>query len=301
MLLRPGKTIDEAIKMLDDLSRGGHGLGDVSNIIPHIGSASFDQLMTPAVLAYERWTESAQRELRTIFRDGPIVDRPRAEKYWIIIGSAPALARTASMIRTELPELRSYFFQVANDLRITKARFSQTSRWVLDTNDLLHYYRLDTVPWVTIYGKNVHIMLPQVVIDEIDSKSYDAGPSIQRRARGVYRMLELLLEQADGDGRIALKDGAPFEILFDTPGEPRLPNNDDEIIARAVELQQVVHPGIVTIVSRDIGMRTRALAHGLRVSKIPDKYLIREDQLSTADLNAALTSITGSIGEDQEA
>ena len=39
-------------------------------------------------------------------------------------------------------------------------------------------------------------------------------------------------------------------------------------------------------------MRARALAQGLKVSKIPDKYLIREDALSTVDMEAALTAIT---------
>jgi rRNA-processing protein FCF1 len=298
MLLRPGKTIDEAIKLLDDISQGG--LNDVSNRIPHIGSPSFDQLMTPAVLAYERWTASAQRELRTVFRDGPVVDRLRAEKYWLIVGSTTASSRTATMLHTELSELRSYFNDAANDLRAIKAEFSQTSRWVLDTNDLLHYYRLDTIPWTSIYGKGAHIMLPHVVIDEIDSKSYSAGQSIQKRARGVYRMLERLLEQAGTGGRTILNDGTAFEILADNPDEPRLPNNDDEIVARAVALQQVVYPGQVTIVTRDIGMRARALAQGLRASKIPDKYLIREENLSTADLEMALTAISPQAKEDVE-
>ena len=138
------------------------------------------------------------------------------------------------------------------------------------------------------------------MIDEIDSKSYEAGPSIQRRARGVYRMIERLLEQADQNGRAVLKDGTIFEILADNPDEPRLPNNDDEIVARAVALQQAVYPGQVTIVTRDIGMRTRALAQELKVGKIPDKYLIREEKLSTVDLDAALTAISPQTDEGAE-
>jgi rRNA-processing protein FCF1 len=290
MLLRSGKTIDEAIQQLDDLVQTG--LNDVSNLIPHIGSPSFEQLIVPAVLAYERWTQSTQKQLRAIFRDGPVIDRLRAEKYWIIVGSTQISSQTASMLYAELAELRSYFAEIANDLRVIKARFPQTSRWVLDTNGLLHYYRLDSIPWRSIYSKDAHIMIPHVVIDEIDSKSYSAGPSIQRRARGVYRMLEQLLEQADEENRIVLRDGTVLEVLADDPDEPRLPNNDDEIVARAVALQQIVYPGKVTVITRDIGMRTRALAQGLTVAKIPDKYLIREDKLSTSDLNQALTAIS---------
>jgi predicted ribonuclease YlaK len=204
------------------------------------------------------------------------------------------------MLNTELGELRAFFNEVANQLRLIKEKFPPTSRLVLDTNDLLHYYRLDTIPWVAIYGKGTRIMLPHVVIDEIDSKSYNAGTSIQRRARGVYRMLENLLDSADDSGRASLKDGTIFEILADDPEEPRLPNNDDEIVARTVALQQAIHPAVATIVTRDIGMRTRAMAAGLKVSKLPDKYLIHEDNLSTPVMDQALTSISPSESEGQE-
>ena len=48
MRLRSGKTIGDAIKLLEGLS--ADGLNDVSNNIPHVGSASFSKLMTPAIL-----------------------------------------------------------------------------------------------------------------------------------------------------------------------------------------------------------------------------------------------------------
>jgi rRNA-processing protein FCF1 len=295
MLLRAGKTYDDAIKLLDDIAQGG--LNDVSNTIPHIGSPSFNQLMTPALLRYEAWTASTQKQLREIFIEGPVVDRLRAEKYWLIVGSMLVSARVASMIHTELGELRSYFLDVANDLRVIKARYGRGPWVVLDTNDLLHYYRLDNIPWSSLYGKDIRVAIPHVVIDEIDSKSYTAGPKFQKRARGVYRMFEMLLDRMKSDGSVILNDGTAFEILADEVGYRRLPNNDDEIVARAATLQQAASPKVVTVVTRDIGMRARALAQGLKVGKIPDKYLIREDNLSASDLDAALTDISSHAEE----
>jgi rRNA-processing protein FCF1 len=298
MLLRPGKTYEQAIKLLDEMWQGG--LNNVENVIPHIGSASFNQLMAPAVLSYERWTELAQKELRAVFADSSVIERLHAERYWIIVGSPPASARTASMIHAELSELRIYFLELANKLREIAAKFPQGSWLVLDTNDLLHYYRMDAIPWSSLYGKGVRVAIPHVVIDEIDSKSYSAGPTIQRRARGVYRMLENLLGRIDAHGSVELGDGTPFEILADEAGQQRLPNNDDEIVARAAALQQAIYPWTVTLVTRDIGMRARARAQGLKAEKIPDKYLIREDNLSKADMDAALTSITPASIKIQE-
>jgi rRNA-processing protein FCF1 len=288
--LQIGKTYDEAIESLDDLTRGG--LNDTENRIPLIGSPSFSQLMTPAVLAYERWTESAGKKLRAVFRDDAIYGRLRAEKYWIIMGSSAVSPQTASMIHSELSELRNFFMDLVNKLGTIKARYPQAPYLVLDTNALLHYYRLDVVPWSRIFKKDIRIALPHVVIDEIDTKSYNAGPTIQRRARGVYRMLELLLTDIENTGSAELPDGTAFEILADEPGHHRLPNNDDEIVARAAMLQQVIYPCALTLVTRDIGMRARAMTQRLSVAKIPDKYLIREDHLATPDMDAALTSIS---------
>jgi rRNA-processing protein FCF1 len=300
LLLRPGKSYDDAIRLLDDMVQGG--LADVSNGMPHIGSPSFQQMMPPALLRYERWTEMAQRQLRETFTESRVIDRLRAERYWLIVGSPPALPRTASMIQSEVSELRSYFTDLANELREQKIRLGSSSALVLDTNDLLHYYRMDTIPWTSIYGKGVRVVLPHVVIDEIDAKSYSAGQNIQRRARGVYRMLERLLDLNNGARDLKLNDGTPFEVLADEIGHTRLPNNDDEIVLCATLLQQAISPNTGTIVTRDIGMRARALAQGLSVAKIPDKYLIREDRLATSDLEAALAEIsepTPGSGDDQ--
>ena len=106
MLLRPGKTYDQAIKLLDGLAQGG--LNNVENAIPHIGSASFSQLMTPAVLSYQRWTESAQREFREIFADSSIIDRLRGEQYWHRLGSfnwpSPGSSRSSTMRVAATPQ-----------------------------------------------------------------------------------------------------------------------------------------------------------------------------------------------------
>jgi rRNA-processing protein FCF1 len=250
-------------------------------------------MMPAALLRYERWTESAQRELRQVFATESIVSRLRADRYWIIVSSPPGLPRTASLIHSELSELRNYFTEKANELRVMKAKYPQANWLVLDTNDLLHYYRFDQVPWKALYGKNVRVAMPHVVIDEVDSKSYNAGAKIQQRARGIYRVLETLLDRLGPDGQAAaLADGTPFTILTEEPGYDRMPNNDDEIVAQALALQQSVHPGAVTLITRDIGMRARAVARGVTAAKMPDKYLIREEALATSDLEIALEVVT---------
>jgi hypothetical protein len=90
-------------------------------------------------------------------------------------------------------------------------------------------------------------------------------------------------------------------ILADDPGHLRLPNNDDEIVARASFVQQAISPRKVTVVTRDNGMPTRARVRLLGAEKINDKYLIPADGLSAADLDAAVVYIEPAAQNDGQA
>jgi predicted ribonuclease YlaK len=197
------------------------------------------------------------------------------------------------MLNTELGELAVFFMECANELRLQQERFRRFSgrTLVLDTNDLLHYQRFDKIPWTSLYGKATRVVIPHIVIDEIDRKSYAEGEKFPKRARGVYRLLESYLEQIETEGFGTLPDGTGLEVLADEPGHQRLSNNDDEVVVRAAYLQQAVTPTSVTVVTRDIGMRVRARSRLLRAEKLDDKYLIPSDGLRGQDLDAALKSL----------
>ncbi|MEU0948515.1 PIN domain-containing protein [Streptomyces canus] len=131
---------------------------------------------------------------------------------------------------------------------------------VLDTNDLLHYMRFDKIPWQRIYGAGTSVMIPHVVIDEIDKKSYDTNATgVRKRARAVFALLEGVLTQIEAGGQAVVNNGETvIDVLRDEPGHLRLPNNDDEIVARACYLQQAIAPTPVTVVTGDNRMRARA-------------------------------------------
>ncbi|WP_226652338.1 PIN domain-containing protein [Streptomyces hydrogenans] len=108
------------------------------------------------------------------------------------------------------------------------------------------------------------------------------------RARGVFALLEqTLTEQRQGE---ATAGGVRIEVLLDEPQHVRLPNNDDEIVARACELQQAIAPVQVTVLTGDNGMRARALAWGLEAEKLPEKYRI--EQITARQKDEYLQTIT---------
>jgi len=162
----------------------------------------------------------------------------------------------------------------------------------LDSNDFLHYERFDNIPWSTIYRKDAWVVIPHVVLDEIDRKSYEEGSKIRKRARGAYKLFEGLFDHIDSEGYTTLRDGSSCLIMADDPGHRRMPNNDDEIVARAAFLQQALRPGQVTIITRDIGMRARAMAQHLRAESLPEKYLLPSDGLSSGELRENLVALS---------
>jgi hypothetical protein len=292
MLLKPGKTCEEVIKLLDDIVQGK--LNDIRNTIPHPGGSGYPQLMNSAILEYENWTGDIIRKLHEVFVSSELTTMLRGEKYWIIVASDHGSPRTAPMMRSELSNLAKEFAYTANELRTLQARFAGRSGrcLVLDSNDFLHYERFDNIPWSTIYRKGAWVVIPHVVLDEIDRKSYEEGSKTRKRARGAYKLLEGLFDHIDSEGYTTLRDGSSCLIMADDPGHRRMPNNDDEIVARAAFLQQALSPGQVTIITRDIGMRARAMAQRLRAESLPEKYLLSGDGLSSAELRENLTALS---------
>ncbi|MDT0485307.1 PIN domain-containing protein [Streptomyces doebereineriae] len=280
------------------------GLTNVQNAVPHVrgpmlsddGWNNFAQ----ARRTYDEWTLEAGTELLGVFADRSVAGRLRGDRYDAIMHRQFSADRHANLMHTELQELRTYFMELANELRRIQESFSRhrVRTVVLDTNDLLHYMRFDKIPWQRIYGAGTSVMIPHVVIDEIDKKSYDTHDTgVRKRARAVFALLERVLTQIEKDGQAVVNNGeTDVDVLRDEPGHVRLPNNDDEIVARACYLQQAIAPAPVTVVTGDNGMRARALSWGLKARVLDEKYRI--ERLSAAEKAANEQAITFEVPAD---
>ncbi|MFF0384332.1 PIN domain-containing protein [Streptomyces sp. NPDC004286] len=299
-MLRAGTTCTDAIRFLEnDLLAGS--LNDVSNRIPHTmrTGAEAEAEMRAARQRYDEWTWWAAEELNRRFSDREIAGQLRAGRYRAIL--AAPLHEARLMMYSEIAELRDYFRSVANRVRALQERYGRAGavRYaVLDTNTTLHFTRFDKVPWQKVLGKGTAVMVPHVVVDEIDTKSYQTGDrKISRRARGVFRLLETVLEA--GPEKAAADDGTLVFIAADEPGHARLPVPDDELVAAALRLRQAVAPSEVVVVSRDIGVRTRAGTWELPAQPLPDMYLIEGGELRRPELEQAAAELVPGGGVPQ--
>ncbi len=271
---------------------------NIQSAVPYIMRGGGATLRTEHIKAlhqvvnrYDQCTLDATSELLEVFADRSVAARMRGERYNAIVYGDFTAERLTQLLNVELRELRTYFMELANELRRMRERYRhhQSRTVVLDTNDLLHYSRYDKIPWHTVFGKGTVVVIPHVVVDEIDKKSYATSDSIRRRARGVFALLEeTLAAQRDGQATVG---ETVVEVMLDEPGHVRLPNNDDEIVARACYLKQAIAPTPVTVITGDNGMRARALAWGLNADKLPEKYKIeRIGAKERAENLAAITA-----------
>jgi hypothetical protein len=138
---------------------------------------------------------------------------------------------------------------------------------------------LDFRPLLQIREDPVHVLVPIVVVDELDGLKKSKNPHERWRAGYTLAVLDRVFASSTGPAQLTPEDfsalgsgGIPrgevtIELVFDPPGHVRLPINDDEIIDRVMTVQPLAGRE-VTLLTYDTGQSTRARSAGLRVRKL---------------------------------
>jgi predicted ribonuclease YlaK len=149
---------------------------------------------------------------------------------------------------------------------------------VLDTSVYIEHddklEKLDIAPDLTPFpDKRLHLLVPMVVIDELDGIK-NKGEELKRwRAAYAIGVLERIFspdQRMRGllrEGEYGIRGAVDMEILYDPPGHIRLPVNDDEIVDRALAAKPLAGKA-VTLVTFDTGQAFRARHADLPVMKL---------------------------------
>ena len=90
---------------------------------------------------------------------------------------------------------------------------------VLDTNALLHYTRFDQLPWrERLHPEPIRLVVPLVVVDELDGKKYARREEFQQRARELLTLIDGYVTASPPVGYSTIRDGITFEVLPDELG-----------------------------------------------------------------------------------
>lgn len=252
--------------------------------------------------AYLEWALGAVRILRPKFAASDVDDLVLTRRYWHLqsVGHVD-LQLAPLLVQTEINE------RVAA-LQAEQARFSEEERrWqrgrivVLDTSAVIHGPKLwewDPADSLGLRDMPVHLVVPILVMDELDGLKESTKQHTRHRARATLKWIADQLNAwasarireggvEDTDDGTRVRGDVYLEVLLDEPGHRRLPIEDDEIVDRASEIASLSGRE-VTLVTNDVGQAHRARLAGLTVSMVAEPiYDVDIQEAARAEKQAA--------------
>jgi hypothetical protein len=257
----------------------------------------------PALYAYFDWVDNAVRVLQNQISAADLDRLVLTRRYELLLSTAGRSMEDADLetrivnglLDNELDQRVAAFGAACEALERQIKRWSRPGEFVVaDTSVYItHPDKLEEIDFAAVLGARelpIHLIVPVVVIDELDGLKQSKDGRTRGRARYTLAVLDRVSEYNPVAGLLRAEDfsalktgGIPrgevtVELLFDPPGHVRLPINDDEIIDRALAIEPLAGRP-VTLLTYDTGQSTRARAAGLRVHKLAQPT---EDELPGA-------------------
>ncbi|WP_330335756.1 PIN domain-containing protein (plasmid) [Streptomyces sp. NBC_00536] len=257
MRLKPGYTLDIAEKDLAAALVKWQNLHD-----------NQDQLWTK----YFQTVTDTHTQLSQALTDPDLGAGLYEGQYWQLAttaGASPMLHGTlVREVRRQIAAIEGAQEQV-KQLRLYAERPGVAI--VYDTNALNHWSRPDEVKWTEVLrengleGKLARLVIPLVVIDELDQQKSGTNPLSEKAAKAI-RFLEKALEDTAPGQAVEVRSDATLEVRLDPPGHRR-GDPDMEILLCAAELDQL---GVQTrVLSNDFGLHLRARSMSLVPMRLP--------------------------------
>lgn len=147
----------------------------------------------------------------------------------------------------------------------------------LDTNIFLHFKNFEQIPWAELAKDNdFKIIVSDIVAGEIDKHKDSAKGKIQKRAKTISKLFgEVFL---DGNTiSVALEYSISYpEKLLDEEKAKFNPSSQDDQILMGILASDYPKEDVV-VVSYDNPILIKAKAYGLRILKMPDEFLLKEE------------------------
>ncbi|GAB3161006.1 PIN domain-containing protein [Microbispora hainanensis] len=236
---------------------------------------------------YLRWVDDAVYTLRGRISSADLDRLILTRRYWMLQPLTTAHLVQGTMqrvINAELSERVSDLEAAVKALKHQIARWSRDGVFVVpDTSMFIQHpdkiADMDLRRHLGIRQEPVHLLLPIIVIDELDSLKKSKSEHERWRARHTLQVLDDRLRNPSEPGELRPEDYTPLnnggiprgqvtvEIVFDSPGHTRLPIPDDEIVDAALRIEPLAGRRVM-LITYDTSQSMRARAAGLSVVKI---------------------------------
>jgi rRNA-processing protein FCF1 len=146
---------------------------------------------------------------------------------------------------------------------------------VYDTNMLNHWHQPGDILWHDVLqsaGEEVlfaRLVVPLLVIDELDRQKYGNG-DLAKRAATAIRYLERILRSSKPGEPVRLRDKVTLEVWGDR--DDRSEDVDLSVIRCAADLANLCGGPGARVVTGDSGMQLRANQMGIKALRLPNSY-----------------------------
>jgi PIN domain len=244
------------------------------------------------LLAYLEWTSNAARSLANLISSDDLDELVLTKRYERLLSGVGNMTSDEvevqrvvnGLVSTELNERTAAFGAAVAAVEEQISRWSRLGEFVMpDTSFYItHPDKLKETDFAAVVetrGAPIHVLVPIVVVDELDRLKESKDRHVRWRAGHTLGVLDELFTSPAGQPCLRIGDfsalqtgGIPrgeitMELVFDPPGHVRLPINDDEIIDRAMAVEPLAARP-VTLLTYDTGQSMRARAAGIPAKKL---------------------------------
>lgn len=233
--------------------------------------------------AYLRWANIAASRLRNQVTDAEIDRLVLTRAYYaLVVLTREPTPQIGEMVDRELNARLTDLEAAQEALAALRGRWPAAAFVVLDTSVFITHpdkiEEIDFRSWAGVREEPVHLVVPMIVIDELDGLKRTRGRTGWRAAYSLA-VIDSRTPTPGGSGTLQDEDFSGLdsgeipsgrvtvEVWPDPPGHVRLAINDDEIVERAATIQRLAARP-VAFVTYDTGQAMRARGAALRVRKL---------------------------------
>jgi rRNA-processing protein FCF1 len=243
------------------------------------------------LLAYLEWTSNTVRMLGNQVSSADLAHLVLTKRHELLLSGAGTLTGTEmevqrvvnGLVSLELDQRVEAFDAAVKALDKQIKRWSAYASFVVPDSSfyIQHQDKLEDAdfgPLLDVWQSPVAVLVPVVVVDELDRLKESKDRHVRWRAGYTLAVLDRVFANSAGSARLRAGDVVPgpdgvtrseitIEMVFDPPGHARLPINDDEIVDRALAIEPLAARK-VTLLTYDTGQSARARNAGLQVVKL---------------------------------
>jgi hypothetical protein len=229
--------------------------------------------------AYMRWAEAAGGSLAYALEPEDVTRLVFTPDYWVLRQMAGDEARIHGQIYSELQRRAGDLFTIAGELQDELEHWAtEGTVAVVDTNMLVQTTHLfDEIPWESeLNAMLVHLVIPMAVIRQLDNLKRTGRDEVRTQAREALKKIRMLVStpglRADRGPENQFSKQPTIEVLAEPLGTPRLPTEDENIIATVSRIHRLVPKGSILLVTWDSNMAFMAAGEGVLVREISREW-----------------------------